>query len=142
MTTNEYPEQPQVAVGAIVIREGKVLLVKRNQPPGDGLWAIPGGRVNLGESLKQAAEREIKEETGVTIDAREPIYTFEVINEDNSGIRFHYVIIDLVADYVSGEPCPGDDASEARWVSPDELTRLPVSQSTIDVLKDVMHFSS
>jgi len=143
MPANEYPEHPQVAVGAIVIRERRVLLVKRSQPPGEGLWAIPGGRVKLGETLKEAAEREIMEETGVTIEAREPVYTFEVINNDNDGgFRFHYVIIDLAADYVGGEPRAGDDACEARWITPEELARLPVSQTTIEVLEEVMNFGS
>ena len=76
MSTREYPDKPQVAVGAIVINDGRVLLVKRSQPPSKGLWAIPGGRVELGETLKQAAEREIIEETGLTIRAGDPVYTF------------------------------------------------------------------
>ncbi len=141
MSTREYPENPQVAVGAIVIKDGRVLLVKRSQPPSKGLWAIPGGRVELGETLKEAAEREIMEETGLTIRAGNPVYTFEVIKRDDAGrIRFHYVIVDLMADYLSGELNASDDASEARWVSPEELDGLSVSESTKEVLKDVTHF--
>jgi ADP-ribose pyrophosphatase len=85
MSTREYPENPQVAVGAIVIKDGRVLLVKRSQPPSKGLWAIPGGRVELGETLKEAAEREIIEETGLTIRAGDPVYTFDVIERDDAG---------------------------------------------------------
>lgn len=141
MSTREYPENPQVAVGAIVIKDGRVLLVKRSQPPSKGLWAIPGGRVELGETLKEAAEREIVEETGLTIRAGDPVYTFDVIERDDAGrIRFHYVIVDLMADYLSGELNASDDASEARWVSPEELDGLSVSESTKEVLKDVAHF--
>ncbi len=141
MSTREYPENPQVAVGAIVIKDGRVLLVKRSQPPSKGLWAIPGGRVELGETLKEAAEREIVEETGLTIRAGDPVYTFDVIERDDAGrIRFHYVIVDLMADYLSGELNASDDASEARWVSPEELDGLSVSESTKEVLKDVTHF--
>lgn len=137
----EYPDYPRVAVGAIVIKDGRVLLVKRSKPPGEGLWAIPGGRVELGETLQQAAEREIMEETGLTILARDPLYTFEVIEPDDAGRpRFHYVIVDLIAEYVKGELSPSDDASEARWVSSQELERLPISQATIEVLKDVARF--
>jgi len=130
-----YPDTPRVAVGAVVKRESKVLLVKRRDAPGQGMWAIPGGSVELGETLRQAAEREIKEETGLTIRARDPVYTFDVIERDESGkIAFHYVIVDLMADYIDGELKPDDDACDARWVSPDELEHLSVSQSTRDLL--------
>jgi len=142
MSTREYPENPQVAVGAIVIKDGRVLLVKRSQPPSKGLWAIPGGRVELGETLKEAAEREIVEETGLTIRAGDPVYTFDVIERDDAGrIRFHYVIVDLMADYLSGKLNPSDDASEARWVTPEELEGLPMNETTRKVLTNVVHFS-
>lgn len=138
----EYPGSPQVAVGAIVVEAGRVLLVKRSQPPGKGVWAIPGGRVELGETLKEAAEREVREETGLRVRAREPVYTFEVIKRDGAGrVRFHYVIVDLKAEYLSGGLNPGDDVSEARWVVPEELNGLLVSQSTRDVLGKVIHFA-
>jgi 8-oxo-dGTP diphosphatase len=142
MSTGEYPDVPRVAVGAIVLRDGHVLLVKRGRPPSQGLWAIPGGRVELGETLQAAAEREINEETGLTIRAGDPVHTFDVIVRDHAGrVRFHYVIVDLLADYLGGdEPRPGDDAREARWVVPQDLAELPVSQTTLDVLKNVLHF--
>ena len=112
---NGYPTQPVVAVGAIVFKNDRVLLVRRGQPPSQDLWAIPGGRVELGETLQEAAEREILEETGITICAREPVYTFDYIEQDGSdNPRFHYVIVDLIADYVSGKTRPGDDAADVR----------------------------
>jgi len=139
----EYPDHPRVAVGAIVIKDDRVLLVKRSKPPGEGLWAIPGGRVELGETLQQAAEREIMEEAGLTIQAKDPVYTFEVIEPDDAGRpRFHYVIVDLIAEYVEGELNPGDDVSEARWVTPQDLESLPISQSTREVLKNVVCFDN
>ena len=141
MSTHEYPDSPQIAVGAIVIRDNKVLLVKRKQPPSEGLWAIPGGRVELGETLQEAAEREVKEETGVTVRAGNPVYTFDLLEQDDAErIRYHYVIVDLVADYVTGEPNPGDDACEARWVTSKELQDLPVSQTTREVLRKTVLF--
>jgi ADP-ribose pyrophosphatase len=137
----EYPLRPRVAVGAIVFKDHKVLLVRRGNPPAEDLWAIPGGRVEIGETLQKAAEREILEETGVTIRALEPAYTFDVIDQDAHGrIRFHYVIVDLSADYVRGEPCAGDDAAAARWVSSDELISLSVSSKTRQLLKTKYNF--
>jgi ADP-ribose pyrophosphatase len=130
-----YPNHPQVAVGAIVFKEDKILLVLRGKPPSKNLWSIPGGSVKLGETLQQAVEREIGEETGLTIIAREPIYTFDVVERDEEGrIRFHYVIVDLAADYVSGEPRPGDDAIDVRWVSPKDAKNLKVSPATANLL--------
>jgi 8-oxo-dGTP diphosphatase len=136
-----YPDLPRVAVGAVVFKDSKVLLVKRAKPPAQGLWAIPGGSVELGETLQQAAEREILEETGITILAKKPVFTFDVIEKDeNSLIRFHYVIVDLVADYISGQPLPGDDAEEVRWVSSWELKNLDANPRTLKVLNSVFGF--
>ena len=133
---NDYPGKPRVAVGAVVFKDECILLVRRGQPPAEDLWAIPGGSVEIGETLQEAAEREILEETGIQIRASKPIYTFEVIDRDAAGkVRFHYVIVDLVADYVMGEPSPGDDAIEARWVSAGEINDLEVSSATLKLLK-------
>ena len=141
MARSEYPNSPQVAVGAVVFRENRVLLVKRNQPPGKGFWAIPGGRLELGETLKEAAEREVREETGIIIRAGNPVYTFDLIERDDQGrIRFHYVIVDLLADYISGSPHPRTDACEARWIGPRELDKLAVTKSTRAFLKEKIKF--
>ena len=138
---NGYPSQPIVAVGAIVFKNDRVLLVRRGQPPSQDLWAIPGGRVEIGETLQEAAEREILEETGITIHAREPVYTFDYIEQDGSASpRFHYVIIDLTADYVGGEIMAGDDAAEARWIAADELAGLKVSSKTLKLSKKQFEF--
>ena len=137
----EYPSLPRVAVGAIVFKDHKVLLVRRGKPPAEDLWAIPGGSVEIGETLAAAAEREIFEETGITIHALKPVYTFDVIERDFSGrTRFHYVIVDLIGDYVRGEIRAGDDASAARWVSSDEMASLKVSSRTRQLLKTYYNF--
>jgi ADP-ribose pyrophosphatase len=126
-----YPDTPRVAVGAVVWHEDRVLLVRRGKAPADGQWAIPGGCVELGESLSQAAEREIREETGIHITAGDPIYVFDMIERDTMGkVRFHYVIVDLAARFLGGCLRPGDDAREARWVSADEFKDLDVSPPT------------
>ncbi|MGA9234673.1 MAG: NUDIX hydrolase [Desulfobacterales bacterium] len=135
-TAGRYPENPVVAVGAVVFNGERVLLVRRGQPPSHDLWAIPGGKVRLGETLQAAAEREILEETGLTVCARQPVYTFDFIEQDAQGrIRFHYVIVDLIADYVAGTICAGDDAREVRWIGPDEIPQLEVSPQTIELLQ-------
>jgi ADP-ribose pyrophosphatase len=138
---NDYPDKPRVAVGAVVFSNDRVLLVRRGQPPSEDLWAIPGGSVEIGETLQEAAEREILEETSITIRAREPVYTFDAIERDDAGkIRFHYVIVDLGADYVTGNPTAGDDALEARWVTAPELNELQVSPVTLKLLKGKFRF--
>jgi len=139
--SNAYPDFPRVAVGVVVFYDRKVLLVRRGKPPAEDLWAIPGGSVEIGETLKAAAEREIFEETGIRICAGKPVFTFDVIDRDGEGgVRFHYVIIDLMAEYVEGEPQAGDDAVEARWISADELEKLNVSSATLELLKTRYHF--
>ena len=136
-----FPQRPVVAVGAVVFNGKRVLLVRRGQPPSEDLWAIPGGKVGLGETLQAAAEREIREETGVSIRALEPVYTFDHIERDKTGrIRFHYVIVDMRAEYLSGAIRSGDDAREARWVSADEIVNMTVSSRTRDLLHQQFQF--
>lgn len=142
MRDNSYPGVPKVAVGAVVFKDGRILLVRRGQPPSEDLWAIPGGSVEIGETLQQAVEREILEETGIKIRAGEPVFTFDAIERDGTGkVRFHYVIVDLTADYVSGNPKAGDDAVEARWVSAHEMKELRMSTPTVTLLKEKFGFA-
>jgi len=135
MSGREYPDRPVVGVGAVVMKDGKVLLVKRGIDPNKGLWAIPGGSLKLGETLQEGAEREIMEETGITIKAKDPVYSFDFFERDGDGrLRFHYVIVDMIADYVGGEAQGADDALEARWVSQGELKEMDVSRNTLKII--------
>lgn len=138
----DYPDHPVMAVGAVVFRLGHVLMVQRRDPPSAGLWAIPGGSLRLGETLQQAAEREIHEETGIRIRAGRPIHIVDVIDRDASGrVRYHYVITDLEAEYLAGDPHPADDALRAAWLSPEQIRDLPVNDSSRHLLIDELGFT-
>jgi 8-oxo-dGTP diphosphatase len=106
-----------------------VLLIKRGRAPRQGEWSIPGGKVELGETLEAAALRELLEETGVTAEMGGLVEVYEILEPE-----FHYVLIDFAAHYVSGVPRAGDDADEARFVSMDDATALVVRDDILDVL--------
>jgi len=125
-----------VAIGAVVVHDGRVLLVERGKSPSKGAWAVPGGSVELGETLAQAVEREVLEETGVTVRAGRVVHAFDAVVRDEQGrVRFHYVIVDLEARYVHGNPVAAGDASDARWFSIDELAGVRVHPVTMEVLQ-------
>lgn len=127
-----------MAIGALVLQAGKVLLVQRKKEPNKGRWAIPGGAVKLGETLRQAVKREIREETGLIVRIQAPIHVFDFIERDKKGhVRFHYVIVDFMANYVKGTLRPGDDASDARWFSRKDLKDMPISRTTREFLKKI-----
>ena len=141
MQSNNRPAAPLVGVGAVVFHDGAVLLVQRRNPPCADEWAIPGGKVRLGETLQQAAEREILEETGIHIKAGEPIYAFDLIENDASGqVRWHYAIIDLQAEYIDGEIKAADDANAAAWFKPEELAEVTVNSTTFKLLQTQFDF--
>ncbi len=144
MVSKIYPDAPRVAVGAVVMHQDKVLLVLRGQPPAKDMWAIPGGNVNLGETLQAAAEREILEETGLQIKAGEVIYTFDAIVRDQEGrVQYHYVILDLKAEALDPtQPLvPADDVYDARWFSLADLDRsdLVLSETTRNLLRTMIN---
>jgi 8-oxo-dGTP diphosphatase len=138
MSNREYPDHPRVGVGAVVIRDGRILLVRRGAAPARGLWAIPGGGLRLGETLREGAEREILEETGIVIRAGAPVFICDSFDRDDEGrYRFHYVIVDMAAVYVNGEVKAADDALEARWISPAEIRNLSVTKTTLKLLRQI-----
>jgi ADP-ribose pyrophosphatase len=138
-----YPDAPRVAVGAVVLDDQKVLLVLRGKPPAEGLWAIPGGSVQLGEPLKAAAEREVREETGLQVRAGEVIYSFDTIIRDEAGqVKFHYVILDFKAEPLDpSQPLlPADDVRAARWFTWPEIYQVKgmISETTLTLLQQIM----
>ncbi len=135
MTESSQPILPKPAVGALVFNEGKVLLVKRRDPPHAGTWALPGGSIEPGESMRAAVEREVHEETGIIVKAENPVHVFDLIERDAGGkIRFHYVIVDLSAEFIRGTINPGDDALDAGWFGADLLSDLDLTAATRELL--------
>jgi ADP-ribose pyrophosphatase YjhB (NUDIX family) len=120
--SREYPDRPIVGVGAVVIRDGAVLLVRRAKAPRKGQWSLPGGAQKLGETLNAAAIREVAEETGVEISIACMVDAVDSITHDDDGrVRYHYALFDVVATWIGGDLMAGGDADDARWVKLDEL---------------------
>jgi len=131
----EYPQQPLVGVGAVIVDSGRVLLIKRGKAPLLGEWSIPGGLLEIGETLRQAAEREAREETGLQVRATALLGVFErIVPGDEKRTLYHYVLIDFLCEKTAGEVCAGCDAADARWFTPHELHDLPLPTDTRDVL--------
>jgi 8-oxo-dGTP diphosphatase len=116
----EFPSAPLVAVGAVIVKDGRVLLVRRGTAPLKGHWTLPGGVLELGESLHEGVVREVREETGLTVEPLELIELLERIHREESRIQFHYVIADYLCRVIGGEAKAASDADEARWLNRDE----------------------
>jgi len=137
----EYPDAPRVAIGALVFHDGRLLVVERGKAPAEGVWALPGGSVELGETLAQATEREVLEETAVVVRAGGVVHAFDaVVRDDDGRVRFHYVIVDLACEYVGGEAVAGGDARDARFVTREQFAALRSSRATVDLLRRITSF--
>jgi 8-oxo-dGTP diphosphatase len=131
----EYPAHPVVGVGAVVVRDGKALIVKRAHEPRKGEWSLPGGLLELGESLQDAVRREIKEETSLEIEVGPVIETFDRVHRDGAGkVRYHFVIVDFVCWPDGGEAVPGSDADGVAWVTATEIDDYKVNAHAKDVI--------
>src|ERR1044072_1602232 len=116
----EFPDIPLVGVGAVIIENDRVLLVKRGHPPLAGEWSIPGGVLEVGELLREAAVREAAEETGLTVEPGEILGVFDRLIRTGDRVQYHYVLIDFLCKRVAGELKPGSDADEVRWFETEE----------------------
>jgi ADP-ribose pyrophosphatase YjhB (NUDIX family) len=131
----EYPEVPLVGVGAIIIEDGRVALVKRAHPPLDGEWSIPGGVLEVGELVREAAVREAREETGLIVEPGELLGVYDrVLRDAAGGVQYHYVLIDFLCRRVAGDLAAASDAAEVRWFGREELAGLGLAEDTLEVI--------
>jgi len=132
----EYPKHPLVGVGAILLKGDKVLLVKRGREPSKGMWSIPGGLVELGEGVRDAVVREVMEEAGLRIVPGELFDVVDAVHRDERGrVRFHYVIVDFLAEPDEELPMPGTDVDEAKWVPIRGLSKLAMTTSAKNAIE-------
>ena len=134
--TREYPAQPIVGVGVVVLKDDRVLLVQRGKQPRQGQWSLPGGAQELGETVFEAAHREVQEECGVAIGDPVLVDVVDAIDRDEEGrVRFHYTLVDVVAAWQSGEAVAGSDAAMMRWLALDKLNDCGLWVETVRVIK-------
>jgi ADP-ribose pyrophosphatase YjhB (NUDIX family) len=139
----EYPEHPLVGVGAVIVEGDRVVLVRRAAEPMAGQWSIPGGLLELGETMRAGAEREAREETGLQVEAGEVLGVLDRIVPDGDGKpRFHYVLIDFLCRRVAGELRAGGDAAETRWVREPELAGLGVAEAATRIIRHAIQRAS
>jgi 8-oxo-dGTP diphosphatase len=132
----EFPEHPLVGVGAIIINGPRVLLVKRAHPPLQAQWSIPGGVLEVGEFVRDAAVREAREETGLIVEPGELLGVYDrILRDPESRVQYHYVLIDFLCRSVGGELLAASDAAEVRWFTREELPALNLAEDTQDVIR-------
>lgn len=132
----DYPDRPLVGVGAVIVHNNKVVIVQRGTEPLQGQWSVPGGALEIGETLRQCAAREALEETGLRVEAGEVLEIFDAIYRQPDGrIQYHYVLIDFQCRLLGGELRAGADALDARWVTEQELERYPVAETAKSVIR-------
>ena len=131
----EYPENPLVGVGAVIVRESRVLLIRRGQAPLFGEWSLPGGVLECGETLREATIREAREETGLVVEVGEMLGVYErVIRSEDARVRYHYVLIDFLCRPVAGALKAASDAADAGWFRREELPALKLAFDANDVV--------
>ncbi len=134
--TREYPDYPRVGVGAVILHEDKVLLVRRGQSPSFGKWSLPGGLVELGESTREAIAREIMEECGIGIRVVDVAGVLDrVVHDDAGRVRYHYVLVDYLAYPESLDVVAGSDAGDAQWFDIERVAALDTTQGLLDMIR-------
>jgi len=139
----EYPDRPLLGVGAIVHSEGKILLVKRAKEPNRGLWIIPGGLVELGESLEKAVAREVKEELGIDVSVESLLgIATELVVDENKRIKYHYVLIDFVVAPLQNEIVLNEESESYGWFSPEMILSIPTTDNIRNMVRRYIGFTA
>jgi 8-oxo-dGTP diphosphatase len=132
----EFPEIPLVGIGAIIIEGDHIVLVKRAHPPIQGHWSIPGGVLEVGEMVREAAVREAREETGLIVEPGELLGVYDrILRDAEHRVQYHYVLVDFLCRPIGGELLAASDAAEVRWFISEELPALNLAEDTLDVIK-------
>ena len=135
MGTREYPSLPVIGVGGVVFIDGQVVLVKRSHPPLEGKWSLPGGAVEVGESLQDALRREVQEEVGIDVRVGPLIELLDRITRDSAGqVQYHYVLADYLCHLVAGSLRPGSDAGMVTLADPGDLSPYDLTGTTRAVI--------
>ena len=137
--SRSYPACPIVGVGAVIVREGEVLLARRANPPLQGEWSLPGGALEVGEKLREGLTREVLEETGLEVEVGPVLDVIDSIFPDAEGrTQYHYVLIDYLCRPRAGTALAASDASELRWARPDELENFGLRPITLEVIRKAL----
>lgn len=132
--SREFPNVPLVGVGVVVVRDGRVLLIRRAKAPRRGEWSLPGGLQKLGETVFQAASREVREEAGITVQPLAVVDVVDLIEWDEQRVRYHYTLIDLLATFIDGEAVAGADAAEVLWAQQAEVEQKVLCPETVRII--------
>jgi mutator protein MutT len=127
-----------VGVGGVVVRDGRVLLARRGKEPLYGRWVVPGGTVELGETLEEALVREMREETGLRVEPVEILTVFDRIQREGDRVVYHYVIVDYLCRWLAGEAAAASDALEVAWAGPAELPAYDLPAKALEVVTDAL----
>jgi 8-oxo-dGTP diphosphatase len=134
--SRQYPLRPIVGIGVVVWHEDRVLLIRRDKPPRRGQWSLPGGAQQLGETLAEAACREVREEAGLEVELGAVVATLDLIERDPDGrVRYHYTLVDFTAEAASLALRPGSDAADARWFELSEIETLGLWSETVRIIR-------
>ncbi|MFN8472104.1 MAG: NUDIX hydrolase [Anaerolineae bacterium] len=134
--------RPTVAVGGIVVDNNRILLIQRGHAPNKGLWTVPGGRVEWGETVREAVVREVREETGLSVELGPLVVIVDRMSEPDAENAYHFIILDFLARLVGGALQAGDDAAAARWVTPGEWQAMPTTEGLGPVLDKALRMAA
>ena len=133
--SRQYPERPVVGVGAVIVRDDRILIVRRRYEPLAGRWSLPGGTLELGETLEAGVAREMREETGLDVEVGPVIEVFDrIIRDEDRRVRYHYVLVDYLCWPLGGTLCPGSDVADAVFADPEDLGAYALNQKAVSVI--------